>query len=157
MRPPEVARSDYFEPGQSWAGLVWTVVLLAIGFGFDLRFGGAGVHLLAWLAALVIIGGFVALTTRAKRTAKSIVVTADALRVGERVLPRTEITSCRPGVDRAAQLWGQDAVWGGAETLTRDTSGVTITRSDGSVVVLPTHRPAELATALGWSAPAHPR
>ncbi len=153
MTAPEAARPKYFEAGQSWAGLVWTVVLLAVGFGFDLRVGGAGVHLLAWLAALLIIGGFVALITRAKRAARSIVVTADELRVGEQVLPRAEIRSCRPGIDRAAELWGQARGWGGAETLTRDSSGVTITRADGSAVVLATRHPAELATALGWTRP----
>jgi GNAT superfamily N-acetyltransferase len=97
---PEPARRGY----RSTAVLCGVIVA---GWAWDLRLGGGRAHSLAWLAALVLVGGISALSVRAARDSKS--------KSNHSEPPQTALREVRPAVE--AEFGELIAIERAADTL----------------------------------------
>jgi GNAT superfamily N-acetyltransferase len=133
----------YRETPRSYWSLLWFVAVLLIGFVIDLAFGGGIPHLVGWLVALAIVVGLNFIVVYAVRSEKSLLVTADELRIGDDAVGRAEVVGFAAAID-------EDDVpvlgWPGGKP--RSLRGVTLRLSDGSDVVVPTRYPDRLRAAL---------
>ncbi|MEI4270174.1 hypothetical protein TEK04_00420 [Klenkia sp. LSe6-5] len=140
----------YREPGGSWRTLwsmVWAFVVLAV---LDAVLPGQDVPLLVWVVAVVAVLGIVAAGTVSANRVWTVTVVdrgPDAgLTVGRERLPLTEVDptslSGEVGVDVGAPVLG-----GGAD-VPKGRVGLPLRRTDGTTVLVPTRRPAQLTVAL---------
>lgn len=132
----------YFEPARTYASAWGLTALLTAGLLFDAVLGGAAIHLVGWLAAIVIVVGADVLVIRAARTARSITVTRAELRVGDEVVDRGSIEGIAPE-DHPGRVLGRRP----GEGLPRGAAGLPLLLADEATVIVPTrHRQALLAT-----------
>ena len=141
---PEEDPAVYFEPARSYLSTLVLLAGLCAGLIIDVALGGALVHLVAWLVAIVVVVGFSLFTTRTARRLRSVTVTAHDVRVGAATLARVDIVSIDTDVDPTHPVLGR-AVHEGPP---RGVAGLTVRLSDGAVVVIPTRHPHRLAAAL---------
>ncbi|HEY7046782.1 MAG TPA: GNAT family N-acetyltransferase [Jatrophihabitantaceae bacterium] len=132
----------YFEAARTYASAWGLAALLTAGLLFDAVLGGAAVHLVGWLAAIVIVVGADVLVIRAARTARSITVTRTELWVGDEVVDRGSIEGIAPE--------GQGRVLGRrpGEGLPRGAVGLPLLLADEATVIVPTRHPRELRSTL---------
>ena len=140
-------RRDYVERPRSYVSSLTLVAVLAIGFGIDAALGGAGAHVWGWLIALALVVGVDLLVVYAARSTRTIVLTDDALTVGDEAIERADVTGLAE-VEHGLRVLGM--------TLTRDlprgTPGLGLRLRDGSAVIVPTRHPDRLAAALAVTA-----
>jgi GNAT superfamily N-acetyltransferase len=134
----------YEEPARSYASLWIFVAIIGVGFVIDLFLGGGIAHLLGWAAALVLLVGFNFIVVYAVRSEKSLLLTADELRVGDEAVGRAEIVAVAVGIDDA-----ELPVLGWPTGKPRSLKGLTVRLFDGQDVVVPTRFPDRLEAALG--------
>jgi GNAT superfamily N-acetyltransferase len=132
----------YFEPARSYASAWGLGVLLIIGLCVDALLGGAAIHLVAWLAAIVIVVGIDVLVTRAARATRSITVTPTEVRVGDEAVARAAI------IGIAAEPGGRVLGRRSGEPLPRGTVGLPLRLADDTSVVVPTRRPQAVRVKL---------
>lgn len=132
----------YAEPARGYAS-AWTLAaLLLAGLIVDVALGGAAVHAIAWLVALVIIVGADVLTIRAVRAGRSVTVTPTEVRVGRETIQRASIRGVEPGAQ--GRVLGRRP----GEGLPRGAAGLGLRLVDGEVVIVPTRRPQALRATL---------
>lgn len=134
----------YREPPRSYWTLLAVVAIFAVGFVIDLLLGGGIAHLIGWLAATAIVVGVWALVLYAVRSEKTLVVTAEELRVGDEAVPRSEVAGFATVVDEE-----ELPVLGWPQGKPRTLAGVTVRLADGRDVVVPTRHADRLQAALG--------
>lgn len=132
----------YVEPARSYAGAWGLGALLLVGLIVDAALGGAIVHAVAWLVALVIVVGADVLAIRAVRASRSVAVSPTEVRVGREVIQRAAIRGVEPGAE--GRVLGRRPGAG----LPRRTAGLGLRLDDGDVVVIPTRRPQALRATL---------
>ena len=132
----------YFEPGRTYATAWGLGALLVAGLVFDAALGGAPVHIVAWLAAIVIVVGADIVVIRAARTARSITVTRTALRVGDEALDRGSIEGIAR--EREGRVLGRRP----GEGLPRGALGLPLLLADDATVLIPTRNPQTLRAIL---------
>ena len=135
--------STYREPARSYASLWILVAVLGVGFVVDLALGGGVAHLLGWALALVIVVGLNWIVVYAVRSQKSLLLTADELRIGDEAIGRGEIVAVASGVDDELPVLG----WPTGKP--RGLKGLTVRLFDGQDVVVPSRFPDRLEAALG--------
>jgi GNAT superfamily N-acetyltransferase len=148
-RRPDAARGEragYTEPPRSYVSTAVLAGLIAAGFLVDLLLGGARVHLIGWVIALVVVAGIDALTVHAARVLRTVTVTDSEVRVGEDAISRADVV----GVERCdtglpGPILGRTA----AEGMPCGCAGLSLRLADGRRVAVPTRRPDRLAAALG--------
>lgn len=144
-RPGETAPAPvYVEPARSYLPSIMLFLALVVGLLIDVLAGGALVHIWGWLIAIVVVVGFSAFTTHTARRLRSILVTADDVRVGEAALSRALIVGVDPDVSPTARVLGQPLHGG----LPRGTRGLSLMLRDDTVVVIPTRYPDRMAATL---------
>jgi GNAT superfamily N-acetyltransferase len=136
--------ASYDEPARSYVGLWILATLFGAGFALDAVLGGAVAHLPGWLIAFALVGGAYFLVVYAARSEKSLHLTADALRVGDDVLARTELVAVTTGADDPDL-----PVLGWPGGMPRGVHPVTVRLADGRDVAVPTRFPDRLVAALG--------
>ncbi len=140
----------YTEPGGSWRtfwGVVGVFVVLGV---LDVLLPGDDVPLLLWVVAVVAVLGIVAAGAVSANRVWTVTVVdrgPDAgITVGRERLPLTEVDPASldgvVGVDVGAPVLG-----GGAD-VPKGRVGLPLRRRDGTTVLVPTRRPAQLAVAL---------
>ena len=140
----------YLERGGSWRpfwGIAGVLALLVVA---GVLLPGGDVPLLVWVVAVVVVLGIVATGTVSANRVWTVSVTArgdDAgLTVGRERLPLADVDPAsldgEVGVDVGAPVLG-----GGAD-VPRGRVGLPLRRTDGTTVLVPTRRPAQLAAAL---------
>jgi ribosomal protein S18 acetylase RimI-like enzyme len=137
-------RPVYFEPARSYATAWVLFVLLALGFVLDLSLGDGLSHLVAWVAAVVVVVGVDVLATHTARVLRSIMVTGDEVRVGEVSLQRSAIVGFGKGVDPSLPVLGRTV----ADGMPRGAQGLAVHLADGHTVVVATRHRDRLAAAL---------
>lgn len=142
MRPTPAVEA-YSEQPRTYRSTVVIALGVVAGFVLDLVLGGAGVHLFAWLGALVLIAGLDALAVRAAKKLRTVTVTSDRLLVGEHSFDRAEIV----GVDVPA---ARDVA--PIAPTPRGSTVVGVRIAGGGVLGVPSRRPEQLAGALGYRA-----
>lgn len=148
-----VAVVEYHEAARGYLTSWLLLVLLGVGFLLDWRIGGAGAHLVGWLAAALIVVGADALSVRAARGQRSITVTTDDLMVGaDERIARADIVAVEREVDPMAPVLGRTPGAG----LPRFVPGLMLRLADGRGVAAPTKQPERLAAALGLQHSAPP-
>ena len=136
--------ATYREPGRSYASAVVLFVVLLAGFGLDIGLGGGGAHWPGWLIAIVLVVGVDVITAHAARMSRSILLTAHTLSVGDTEIPRDRIMGIERDVDGSEPVLGRPRGTG----LPRGTAGLAVHLVDGTTIVVPTRRPAQLSAAL---------
>lgn len=134
----------YREAPRSYAGLLYFVALLVLGFVLDMIFGGGVAHLLGWGLALVLVVGLNFVVIYAVRSEKSLELDADALRVGDQSIARMHIVGAVPDPQAAPVQ-----VLGWPQGAPRGLHGLTVRLADGHEVLIPTRHPERLRAALG--------
>jgi GNAT superfamily N-acetyltransferase len=142
----------YREAPRGYASAFVLVGILAVGFGIDAIFGGAGAHIWGWLIALVVVVGIYVLIVYAARATRTIVLTADELSVGDDTVARDDIVAVQAEVDESCRVLGMTLV----NELPKGAAGLGLQLRDGSMVAVPTRFPERLAAAMGL-APAEER
>ncbi|WP_375482257.1 GNAT family N-acetyltransferase [uncultured Jatrophihabitans sp.] len=143
----------YREDARSYRSLVWSPLVVPVGFGLDLLVSGrhgALVHLPGWLVFGAILVGIQWLLLHAVRSTHSLRVTANELEVGDETLPRAQIAgvaASTPSPDVNTLGWPNGFPRGPAALLVR--------LVDGSDVLVPTRFPDRLLQALD-AAPLEP-
>lgn len=132
----------YYEPGRTYASAWALGGLIVAGSVVDAVLGGGGTHLLAWLAALVIVVGADVLMIRAARATRSISVTRTELRVGDEVLDRATIEGIADS-DQGRVLGRRRG-----EPLPRGTVALPLRLAGADPVVVPTRNPEALRSSL---------
>ncbi|SCX46493.1 hypothetical protein SAMN03159343_1812 [Klenkia marina] len=140
----------YTEPGGSWRTL-WTMVgafvVLAV---LDVVLPGQDVPLLVWVVAVVAVLGIVAAGTVSANRVWTVTVTdrgPDAgLTVGRERLPLAEVDPTSLDGEVGADV-GAPVLGGGAD-VPKGRVGLPLRRTDGTTVLVPTRRPAQLRVAL---------
>ena len=135
----------YREAPRGYASALVVVGIFAIGFAIDAALGGAGAHYLAWLAALVVVGGIYLMVLSAARSQRTITLTDDELRVGEEAVPRDEIVGVQSEVEDNLTVVGMPLT----NELPQGVAGLALHLREGTMVVIPTRFPERLAAALG--------
>jgi GNAT superfamily N-acetyltransferase len=141
----------YREPPRSYWTLLAVVAIFAVGFVIDLVLGGGIAHLIGWLAATAIVAGVWALVLYAVRSEKTLLVTAEELRIGDEAMRRADVAGFATAIDE-----DELPVLGWPRGKPRTLTGVTVRLSDGRDVVVPTRYPDRLQAALGLSGPVLP-
>jgi GNAT superfamily N-acetyltransferase len=132
----------YSEPARTYASAWALAGLLTAGLLFDAVLGGAAVHIVGWLLALVIVVGADVLAIRAARAARSITVTRSELRVGDEVVDRGSIEGL--AADGQGRVLGRRP----GEGLPRGAVGLPLLLADEATVVVPTRHPQDLRATL---------
>jgi hypothetical protein len=140
----------YTERGGSWRTFWCLVAAFVVLAGLDAVLPGGGAPLLAWVVAVVAVLGVVALGTVSANRVWTVTVTdrgPDAgLAVGRERLPLADLDPASldggVGVDVGAPVLG-----GGAD-VPRGRVALPLRRTDGTTVLVPTRRPAQLTVAL---------
>ncbi|HVU92576.1 MAG TPA: GNAT family N-acetyltransferase [Jatrophihabitans sp.] len=133
----------YREAPRSYWSLLYVVALFAVGFAVDAILGGAAAHVVGWLVFTALATACWALVLYAVRSQKSLVVTADELRVGDEALPRTDVVAFAAALDEE-----ELPVLGWPRGKPRQLRGVTLRLADGRDVVVPTRHADRLRAAL---------
>ncbi len=150
IRPALMAEPVYTEPGGSWrptAGVVGIFAVLAV---LDVVLPGGDVPPLLWVVAVVVVLGIVATGAVSANRVWTVTVVdrgpEAGLTVGRERLPLAEVDPTSldgvVGVDVGAPVLG-----GGAD-LPKGRVGLPLRRTDGTTVLVPTRRPAQLTDAL---------
>ncbi|HSY15816.1 MAG TPA: GNAT family N-acetyltransferase [Jatrophihabitantaceae bacterium] len=138
-------RPLYLEPGRTYTTTVLLAGVLVVGLIIDISLGGAASHAIAWAVAFVIVVGADTLAVRSARRTRSVVVTGSQVLVGVHALARAEIIGVESDFADSARILGR----GGGEGMPRGVAGLALHLGDGSIVVVPTRKPAKLVEALG--------
>ena len=141
---------SYTERGGSWRTFWCLAAAFVVLAGLDAVLPGGGAPLLVWVVAVVAVLGVVATgTVSANRVWTVSLVDRGpdaALVVGRERLPLNELDPASldggAGVDLGAP------VLGGGATVPRGRVGLPLRRTDGTTVLVPTRRPAQLTVAL---------
>lgn len=133
----------YREHPRSYRSTVVFGVAILAGAVLDFSVGGFGLHLWAWLAALILICGLDAAAVAASQRLRSIAVTRERLIVGEHTFDRSEFE----GVEIPAER-GVSAI----APAPRGSVLLGVRVRGGGVLGVPTRRPEELAAVLGFRA-----
>lgn len=147
--PATDGRVLYRESARSYLSTGLLLALLVVGFLLDLALGGASTHAGAWLVAAVLVCGIDALTVYAARTARSITVTADQVKVGGARLDRSVLRERVPVDEAAMRVVGRSPGAG----LPRGVPGLGVRTSGGADLIIPTRTPVRLAALLGLLEP----
>jgi GNAT superfamily N-acetyltransferase len=134
----------YREAPRSYWSLLYVLAGFSVGFAIDALLGGASAHLIGWLLATAVVCGAWALVLHALRSEKSLVVTADELRVGEEAIARDQLAGFAAAVDEE-----ELPVLGWPRGKPRQLRGVTVRLTDGQDVIVPTRHADRLRVALG--------
>jgi GNAT superfamily N-acetyltransferase len=147
MRPQgrEPVPIEYREHGRGYTSTFALLAVLVAGFVLDQVLSGLGAHWVAWLVAAVVIIGIDALTIRAARTYRSVIVTRDEVIVGRARVSRADIIGLDHEPDPRAPVLGSDAPAAG---LPRGVTGLSLHLAGSSRVVVPTRMPERLAAVL---------
>lgn len=137
--------TEYFEPARTYLSSWALFAGLLVGLAIDLGLGGATVHLVAWLGAIVIVVGFDAFTVRTARRLRSVHVTGEEIRVGDQSIARADVLAVEREVDPTAPILGQRL----HEGVPRGTVGISVLMRDGTARTIPTRRPERLLAVLG--------
>lgn len=140
----QAGRPIYAERPRSYTSSVVLLALVCGGFLVDVAVGGGGTHLLAWLAAAVLIVGIDLITVRAARALRSLAVTDTELTLGEHVIARDQIGSFDVDGDDDAPILGRPIGFG----LPKGTRGLALHLLDGTTLVVPARHPDRLGAAL---------
>ncbi len=140
----------YTEPGGSWRTL-WSMaaafVVLAV---LSAVLPGQDVPLLVWVVAVVAVLGTVAAGTVSANRVWTVTVTGrgpDAgLVVGRERLPLADVDPT--SLDGAVGVDVGAPVLGGGADVPKGRVGLPVRRTDGTTVLVPTRRPAQLTAAL---------
>ena len=145
----------YREAARSYLSTGLLLALMVVGFFLDLALGGAATHAGAWLVAAVLVCGIDALTVYAARTARSITVTPDEVKVGGARLDRSVLSEQVPVDETSMRVLGRSP----GSSLPRGVPGLGVRTSGGAQLILPTRTPVRLAAVLGLldAAPAEVR
>jgi GNAT superfamily N-acetyltransferase len=138
----------YTEPARSYWSALALAAVIGAGWLLDGLIGGAGAHALAWALALVLVVGIDALAIAAARSARSLTVSDDEVRVGEDAVARADLTALAADAPPEARVLGRRP----GEDAPRGTSPVPVVLADGSTLVVPSRRPERLTAALGLGA-----
>ena len=142
---------SYREPGGSWRtfyGVTAVFLVLAVA---DVLLPGGDVPPLLWVLAIVVVLGIIAAGVVSADRVWTVQVegrgTDATLVVGRERLPLAEVDlhalrTGSAGVDVGAP------VLGGGVTVPKGRVGLPLRRTDGSTVLAPTRRPAQLTEAL---------
>lgn len=132
----------YFEPARTYATAWGLGGLLVAGLVFDATLSGQPTHIVAWLAALVVVVGADVIVIRAARATRSIIVTRATLRVGDELLDRASIDGITR--DREGRVLGRRP----GEGLPRGALGLPLLLADEATVLVPTRNPQALRAIL---------
>lgn len=138
----------YFEPARTYATAWGLGALLGAGLVLDAALGGAAVHVVAWIVAIVVVVGADILVIRAARATRSITVTGATLRVGDETLDRASIEGIAR--EREGRVLGRRS----AEGLPRGVPGLPLLLADDTRVLVPTRNPQTLRAVLEVGEPA---
>ena len=135
------------EPGASWRACWLVAAALAGLLALDVVLPRPDIPLLFWALAVVGVLGPVAAGTLSARRMWTVRVDAHALAVGRERVPLADIDvdhlgSADSGVDAGAPLLG------GGWSLPGGRTGLPLRLTDGRTVLVPTHDPAALRTAV---------
>ncbi|CAB4919158.1 MAG: hypothetical protein F2825_06855 [Actinobacteria bacterium] len=140
----------YTEPGGSWRtfwGIAAIFVVLAVA---DVVLPGGDVPLLLWVLAVVVVLGIVATGAVSANRVWTVTVVdrgpEAGLTVGRERLPLTELDPA--SVDGVAGVDVGAPVLGGGADVPKGRVGLPLRRTDGTTVLVPTRRPAQLTAAL---------
>ncbi len=132
----------YEEPARTYATAWAFAGILVVGLVIDAALGGAAVHALGWLIAIVVVVGADVLVTMAARATRSIAVTTSELRVGDESIALGSIVGVSQDTD--ARVLGRRL----GEPLPRGASGLALRLEDGRSVIVPTRNPQALRATL---------
>ena len=132
----------YEEAARTYATAWAFASILLVGLVIDAALGGAAVHALGWLIAIVIVVGADVLVTKAARATRSITVTASELRVGDETIALGSIVGVSHDPD--ARVLGRRL----GEALPRGASGLALRLEDGQSVIVPTRNPQAVRATL---------
>ena len=135
------------EPGASWRAFWLVAAVLAVLLALDVVLPAPDVPLWLWALAVVGVLGPVGAGTLSASRMWTVRVDADGLAVGRERVPLAEIDvdhlgSVDSGVDAGAPLLG------GGWSLPEGRTGLPLRLTDGRTVLVPTHDPAALRTAV---------
>src|SRR5581483_4278192 len=103
-----MAGRRYVEPARTYVSSLVLLAIFIAGFLLDLlALGGGRTHLIAWVIAAVLVIGTDVLIIYAARSLRSIVVTDDAVSVGDDRLARADIAGVRVGREEGARILGR--------------------------------------------------
>jgi N-acetylglutamate synthase-like GNAT family acetyltransferase len=148
---PAPGEEIYREAPRSYWSLLWVVAVFAVGVVIDAVLGGAAAHAIGWLLFTAIATGLWAVVIHAVRSEKSLVVTADELRVGDEVILRADVVAFAPALDDE-----ELPVLGWPRGKPRQLRGVTVRLAGGQDVVVPTRHGERLRGILGLAESAAP-
>jgi GNAT superfamily N-acetyltransferase len=137
----------YREPPRSYWSLLYVIAFFAVGFAIDAALGGAGVHLIGWLIAIAVVGGAWALVIYALRSEKSLVVTAEEVRIGDEAFARDRLVAISTVDDDELPVLG----WPRGKP--RQLRSLAVRTADGSDLIIPTRDPERLGAVLGLTEP----
>ncbi len=140
----------YTEPGGSWRGFATMVGVFVVLAVLDAVLPGQDVPLLVWVVAVVAVLGIVAAGVVSANRVWTVTLTGRgpdaALVVGRDRLLLADVDPA--SVDGGTGVDVGAPVLGGGAALPKGRVGLPLRRTDGTTVLVPTRRPAQLTAAL---------
>lgn len=141
----------YRESGASWRP-VWVAALaLAVGIVIDIVLPGPD-HVGAWLVAVPVVLGLVALTCIAGRRVWSVELSEEQLQVGQETMSLDSVDlEHLHALEDGGEVGGAETgarVLGGGWSIPKGRHALPLRRTDGTSVLVPTRDPESLRRAL---------